>query len=117
VIARLFQDFRHRHHTVVQVTFIAGFPFLHRPGEFIHITKARNMVIAAAEQHRAGRRAGGAYVKMGRADSTAGERVDVGCFDLAAEAAHIRIAHVIGDDEKDVGFLVLCLDRGNDEQQ
>lgn len=60
-------------------------------------------VISAREQHRTGGRAGGGCVEVCEPDSSvAGDAVDVRSLDLAAEAACIREAQVIGDNQKEI---------------
>ena len=104
VIARLAQQLRHRHDAAVQIALVAGLPLLFRPGEFIHVPETRHMVVAAGEQHGSRGRAGRGDVEIRRADAALGERVDVRRLDFTAEAGDVGVAHVIGDDEQDVGF-------------
>lgn len=60
-------------------------------------------VISAREQHRTCGRAGGRCVEVCESHSSiAGDAVDVRCLDLAAEAACIREAQVIGDNHKEI---------------
>ncbi|EZF92893.1 hypothetical protein H113_06334 [Trichophyton rubrum MR1459] len=60
-------------------------------------------VISAREQHRTRGRAGSRCVEVCESHSSvAGDAVDVRCLDLAAEAACIREAQVIGDNHKEI---------------
>ena len=64
------------------------------------------VLVAAREQGGARRRAiRPGHVAAGEADARRGEGVEVRRGDvLAAMKAHVRVAHVIADDEEDVGF-------------
>ena len=70
---------------------------------------AEAVLVAAGQQPRAGRRAvGPGYVSVGEPHAGSGQRVQVRRGDiLAAVEAHVRIAHVIADNDQDVGSLRL----------
>ena len=47
-----------------------------------------------------------AIIELCESQSASGKGVDVGCGNLAAIAADIGIAHIVGHDEEDVRTLV-----------
>jgi hypothetical protein len=57
---------------------------------------------AAAEEADAAAVALGGVVELGEAQAASGEFVEVGRFDLAAVAAEVGEAHVVGHDEEEV---------------
>ena len=76
---------------------------------YAHARDAALLSIHAGEQRAARGAAATAVVELRETHSVVGEAVDVGRVDLAAEAAEVRVAHVIDHDEHDVRpFGLLC---------
>ena len=69
---------------------------------------AEAVLVAAGQQARAGRRAvGSGYISVGEPHAGGGQRIQVRRGDiLAAVEAYVRIAHVIADNEQELGFFV-----------
>lgn len=63
------------------------------------------MVVGTGQQHGARGRTGGGGVEVREARAGARQPVDVRRADLAAEAAGVREAQVIGEDYEEVGLL------------
>ena len=66
---------------------------------------ASEAIRVASAQHRgAGRPAARGVVEFGEAQASRRESVETGRLDLAPEASEVREAHVVGEDDEDVGF-------------
>ena len=63
---------------------------------------ARQVVIRAGHQHRAGRRAARCRVEVCQAQAASGEPVEMGRGDLTAKAAQVRVTQIVGNDQQDV---------------
>jgi hypothetical protein len=46
-------------------------------------------------------------VAVGEKSPVTDQRIEIGSIDLAAKGVDVRVAHVVGDEQKDVGLLVL----------
>jgi hypothetical protein len=68
-----------------------------------HVADAGLMGIEAREEGGAGGATAGGVVELGEAEAFLGERVEVGGADLAAVAAEVAEAHVVGHHDDDVG--------------
>src|SRR5262249_42708506 len=66
-----------------------------------HVADAGLVWIKAGEQTGAGRAAAGGVVELREAQAAGGEGVEVGRRDLAAVAAEVGVAHVVGQDYYD----------------
>jgi len=84
---------------------VARLSLLLGPEHFLHVAKARDVVVAPRQQHRARGRAGRRDVETRRTHPALGECIEVRRLNLAPVAAEVGEGHVIGDDEEDVGFL------------
>ena len=80
---------------------------------------AEAVLVAAGQQPRAGRRAvGSGYISVGEPHPGGGQPVQVRRGDiLTAVEAHVRIAHVIADNDQDVRFLRLRGPAGRQQRQ
>ena len=67
-----------------------------------HVADARLVRIQAGEQARPGRAAAGRVVELREPQAAGGQPVEVRRVDLAAVAADVREAHVVGEDDDDV---------------
>jgi hypothetical protein len=61
------------------------------------------MIVRAGQQHAPRRRAIGRCMEIGELNPLSGETIDILGKDFAAVGAEIRIAHVVGEDEQNVG--------------
>lgn len=68
-----------------------------------HVADADLVGVHAGEQGGAGGAATGGVVEVGKAEAAAGEGVEVGGANFGAVAGEIAEAHVVGEDEDDVG--------------
>ncbi len=68
-----------------------------------HVADARLVGVEPREEGGAGRAAAGGVVELAEADAAGGEGVGGGGLDLAAVAADVRVAHVVAQDDDDVG--------------
>ena len=85
----------HRRFEVAAVA--VGAPVLH------HVADAGLVRVEAGQQAGPGRAAAGGVVELGEPEPAGGERVQVRRADLAAVAAEVGEAHVVGQDDDDVG--------------
>ncbi len=107
VIAVVLQQLGDRGHTLVEYALVTGFPHLVRSNQLAHVTQAGNMIVRPAEQHGSGDRASRAHVKVSVAHTFLGQTVQYRRVDLAPVAPQVRVAHVIGYDQQEVGAFVL----------
>ena len=105
-IALRFQGFSNRHHAIMQLGAIFQMPLLIFGMQMMHGADAGSVIADAGHQHGAGRRAGGSDVKIGHESAVLGQRVKGRGLNATAEPAHIRPAHIIGDDDDEVRFFV-----------
>jgi hypothetical protein len=70
-----------------------------------HVPHAGLVRIEAGEQARPRRATARGVVELREAEAVGGECVECGRVDLAAVAAEIGEAHVVGEDDDDVGLL------------
>ena len=82
-----------------------------------HVADAGLMRVEAGEERGARGTAAGGIVEVREAQAAGGERIEIGRGDLAAEAADVGIAHIVGEDEDDVGALGGAPHRANDHEQ
>ena len=70
---------------------------------------SKSLRVAARQESGSGRAAvRTADVGVGKPDATGSERVDVGCGNIrAALDTKVRVPHVVGDDDEDVGWSAL----------
>ena len=106
-IAGVPEHLRHRHHALVEVALVAGLAALLGEHQLGHVAEADEVVVAARHQHGAGRRTERRRIELGHLHPGVGERVQVRRGDLAAEAAEVGVAEVVGHDEQDVGAVLL----------
>jgi hypothetical protein len=90
---------------VVEVALVARLADLLAADRLGHAAEAGDVVVGAGEQHRPGRAARRGGVEVGEAQAGAGQAVEVGRGDLAAEGADVGEAQVVGDDDEEVGAL------------
>ena len=103
VVARVLEQLRQRGDTVVEVALVAEQAALVGRRPLVHVAQTVEVRVDAAEQHRARWRAAGMGVEVGEAHAGLGQRIQVRRVDLTAERAHVGKAHVVGQDEHDVG--------------
>ena len=102
----------HRHNPVVERTQVAGFAQMRLRHGLRQIAHAVAVVVDARQQHRAGWRAGGSHMKVGKAHALVRQRIQIRCRDLAAKSADIAKAPVVSDQHHDVGARpVRCQNR------
>ena len=68
-----------------------------------HAPHARLVRIQPGQQRRAGRTAARSVVEVREAQAVRGEPVEVRSLDLAAVTAGVRVAHIVGHDDHDIG--------------
>ena len=91
---------------VVQVAAIAReTPVVH------HVADAGLVRIEASEQAGPGRTAAAGVIELGEAEPGSSEPIKLRRLDLAAIAADVGVAHVIGEDHHDVGPVSDCWER------
>ncbi len=85
----------------------------HVGGQRLFEADREPILVASGDQRRAGRRADGRVrISLGEAKPVLRDTVDVRGREVrAAVAGQIRVAHVVGQDEEDVGRLAGCLGR------
>jgi len=69
-----------------------------------HMTNPGLVRIEAGQERGPGRAAAGAIVHRGQRDTACRHGIDIRCSDLRAHAADIGKAHIVGEDQDDVGF-------------
>ena len=70
---------------------------------------SRLVGIEPGQQAGARRRTAWGAVELGEADAARGQRVEIGCRNLATVGSDVRPAHVVHEDEDDVGARIgLC---------
>ena len=74
-----------------------------------HVADAGLMGVESGEEGGAGGAAAGGVVELGEAESASGEGVEVGGGDFGAVTAEISEAHVVDEDDNDVGFFGCCI--------
>ena len=73
-----------------------------------HVADAIQMVVNACEQHRAGGRARGAYMEIGKASSRFGQLVQIGSLNFTAKSPHVTEAPIVGQHHNDIGSFGPC---------
>ena len=68
----------------------------------------RQVMVGATEQLRSGRVADSRRMEVRHDDARGGECIEIGRGDLATHVAGIRVSHVVGHDEENVGPLLPC---------
>jgi len=79
--------------------------------EMGHVTHAHLMWIHAGQETSSCRATSRGIVKLGIAEALRGEAVQVGCIDFAAVASDVRVAHVVSQNENDIGLFHRDLER------
>ena len=105
VVTGLFKQLRQGYDRIVEVAFVAGFAFLIGRSPFVHVTQPVEMGVDSGEHRRAGGRTTGMRVELGEAYAVVGQCIQVRCFDFTAERPHVRIAHIVCQDNDDIGSL------------
>ena len=95
----------------VQLSFVSG----ERPG-LHHVADARLVRVEAGEQGGAGGAAAGGVVEAGETEAVFREGVEVRGLDLAAVAADVGPAQVIGEDDDDVRLFGGVEERGGEQE-
>ena len=103
VVAGILQQLRQRRDSVVEVALVADGAALVGRDPLAHVAEAVQVRVDAAEQHRARGRATGVGVEVREPHAVLRQRVEVRGPDLATERTHVGEAHVVGDDDDDVG--------------
>ena len=90
-----------------------GFALVARAGETRaaiggHEADAGLVRIQAGEQRSARRTTPRAVVELREAQPIGGERIEIRCADFTAVTSQVREAHVVGEDDEDVGFRARC---------
>ena len=94
---------------VGEVGFIARLPTDRRRELPRHGAVTGRVAVRAREQHGAGGRAHHVHTEVGHEHAPFREPVDIGRAYLAAHHADVRIAHVVGQDDQEIGALgLLC---------
>jgi hypothetical protein len=97
-----FEHFGEGDATFVETAAVAGLVLVSG-----HETDSRLVGVEAGEQSGAGGAAARAVVKIGEAQTVGGESVKVRGCRSGAEAADVGVAHVIGQNDNDVGLCRL----------
>jgi hypothetical protein len=95
-------------YTLVEYALVTRFSHLIRSVQFAHIAQASDMVVRSAEEHGPGNRARRRHVKVGIAHTLLRQLVQYRRVDLASVTSQVRIAQIIGNDQENIGPLVLC---------
>ena len=103
LVSGVAEQFRQRHHPVVQIPLIAGGASEIRCGHLEHGADSGDVVIGSGQQHRARRRAGRGGMEIGQPDARVGQAVQVGSVDLTTEGADVREPEIVGHDDQKVG--------------
>ena len=103
VIAGVLEQLRQRRDPLVEVALVAGHAPLVRRRPLVHVAKAVDVRVHAAQQDGSRGRATGVRVEAGEPDTVVRERVEVWRLDLAAERAHVGEPQVVAQDDDDVG--------------
>ena len=105
VVAGVLQQLWQGGDTVVEVAFVAVHAPLVGRRHLVHVAQAVEMRVRAAEQHGSRWRTTGVRVELRAAHPGFGERIQVRSLNLAAEAAQVRIAEIIAENDHDVWSL------------
>ena len=100
-IAGRLQSLRDGQAISVQITLILRQPIVPH-----HVADPGLVRIQPAQQAGPRRAAAAGIVKLGKSKTVLCQSVQVRGFYLAAEAAYVRIAHIIGHDQNNVGTVV-----------
>jgi hypothetical protein len=95
VVAGIPQQLRQRGDPVVEIALVADRTALIGRRPFIHVAKTVAMGIDATQQRCPRRGAARVGIEVREAHALAGEGIQIGRPDLAAESAHVGKSHVI----------------------
>ena len=93
----------HRDHTLVERTQIARLAQMRLRHGLRQVAHAVAVVVDARQQHRAGWRAGGSHVKIGKTHALVRQGIEIRRGDLAAKSADIAKAPVVRHQHHDIG--------------
>ncbi len=82
-----------------------------------HVADSGLMGVKAGEEGGASGATAGGIVELGEAKTASGEGVEVGGGDFGAVTAEISEAHVVNEDDDDVGFVGCCRDAAKGKQE
>ena len=102
VVAGIPEQLRQRGDPVVEIALVADRAALVGRRPFVHVAETVAMGVYATQQRCPRRGAARICIEVCKAHALAGEGIQIGRPDFAAESAHVGIPHVIAEDDDDV---------------